>query len=98
QIIERSASGREMLLPESAAALASHSFRTAIEHKIALDSGSMTTSSDTRAFCGWSAEFLRQLAAHQWTCPSLFIRELTPGLRSMDDLPAQLFVFLPETT
>ena len=37
-IIERSTGGREMLLPESAAALASESFRTAFEHGIALDS------------------------------------------------------------
>ncbi len=97
QIIERSASGRKMLLPDSAAALASESFRTAIEYNIALDSPQMSASSDTRAFSGWSAEFRRQLAAQQWTCPSLFMRELAPCLSSLR-LPAQVFVFLAEAT
>ncbi len=82
QIIERSTSGREMLLPDSAAILASESFRTAFEHGIALDSPLMTVSSDTRAFSVWSAEFRRQLAAHRWTCPALFMRELAPCLSS----------------
>ncbi len=97
QIIERSTSGREMLLPDSAAALASESFRTAFEYDIALDSPLMTASSDTRAFSGWSAEFRRQLAAHRWTCPALFMRELAPCLSSLR-LPPQVFVFLAEST
>ncbi len=97
QIIERSTSGREMLLPDSAAALASESFRTAFEHGIALDSPLMTASSDTRAFSVWAAEFRRQLAAHGWTCPALFTRELAPCLSSLR-LPQQVFVFLAERT
>jgi ATP-dependent helicase/nuclease subunit B len=97
QIIERSPAGREMLLPESAAALASESFRTAHEHNIALDSPLMNVSSDTRAFSGWAAEFRRQLASHHWTSPALFTRELIPRLSTLR-LPSQLFVFLPETT
>lgn len=97
QIIERSTSGREMLLPESAAALASESFRTAIEHKIALDSPLMTASSDTRAFSGWAAEFRRQLAAHRWTCPALFMREVAPRLSSLG-LPVQVYAFIAEAT
>jgi ATP-dependent helicase/nuclease subunit B len=97
QIIECSPSGREMLLPDSAAALASESFRTAMEHDISLDSPQMSASSDTRAFSGWAAEFQRQLAAHRWTCPALFMRELAPSLPSLL-LPEQVFVFLPEIT
>lgn len=97
QIIEHSPSGREMLLPESAAALASQAFRTAIEHEIALDSPQMSASSDTRAFCGWAAEFSRQLAAHRWTCPALLTRELAPCVSALR-LPVEIFVFLAETT
>ena len=97
QIIEHSPSGREMLLPESAAALASESFRTALEHDIALDSPHMSASSDTRAFSGWAAEFRRKLAANEWTCPALFTRELVPCLPALR-LPEKVFVFLPETT
>lgn len=97
QIIERSPSGREMLLPESAAALASESFRTAMEHNIPLDSPLMSVSSDTRAFSEWCAEFHRQLAARRWTCEAMFTRELAPRLSALR-LPAQIFVFLPETT
>jgi ATP-dependent helicase/nuclease subunit B len=97
QIIERSSSGREMLLPESAAALASESFRTAMEHKIALDSPLMTASSDTRAFSGWAAEFMRQLAAHRWTCPALFLREVAPRLSSLE-LSVQVYAFLADAT
>jgi probable DNA repair protein len=97
QIIEHSPSGREMLLPESAAALASTSFRTAIEYDIALDSAQMSASSDTRAFSGWAAEFQRQLAVHMWTCPALLTRELAPCL-SVLRLPEHVFVFLAETT
>jgi ATP-dependent helicase/nuclease subunit B len=97
QIIEHSPSGREMLLPESAAALASESFRTAIEYDIALDSPQMSASSDTRAFSGWVAEFRRKLATNGWTCPALLTRELVPCLPALR-LPEQVFVFLPETT
>jgi probable DNA repair protein len=85
-----------MLLPDSAALLASESFRTACEHDIALDSPLMLASSDTRAFAGWCAEFRRQLAAHQWTCPALFTRELIPCLPSLR-LPMRVFVFLAES-
>jgi probable DNA repair protein len=97
QIIERSPSGREMLLPESAAALASESFRTAVEYDIPLDSPMMSVSNDTRAFSGWATEFRRQLAAHCWTVPALFARELAPSLETLR-LPEKMFVFLPETT
>jgi ATP-dependent helicase/nuclease subunit B len=97
QIIERSPSGREMLLPESAAALAAESFRTALEYDIALDSPHMSASSDTRAFSGWATEFRRQLAANGWTCPALFTCELAPCLSALR-LPEQVFVFLPEMT
>ena len=86
-----------MLLPESAAALACESFRTACEHEIALDSAPMGASGDTRAFSGWAAEFRRQLAAHGWTCPSLFSRELAGCLSSVR-LPRQVFAFLTEST
>ena len=96
QIIERSPSGREMLLPESAAALACESFRTAIEYDIALDSPLMNASADTRAFSGWAAEFRRQIAAHRWTCPALFTRELLSCLAALR-LPQQVFAFLAET-
>jgi probable DNA repair protein len=96
QIIERSSVGREMLLPESAAVLASESFRTAIEYDIALDSPQMSASSDTRAFSGWAAEFQRQLAAHHWTCPALFARDLAPVL-SVLTLPEEVFLFIAET-
>ncbi len=97
QIIERSASGREMLLPESAALLASQSFRTAFEYDIALDSPLMSSSSDTRAFSIWSAEFRRQLVARRWTCAALFTRELAPCLSSLR-LPSRVFIFLAEST
>lgn len=97
QIIERSSSGREMLLPESAAALAAESFRTAIEYGIALDSPQMSASSDTRAFSGWAAEFRRQLATHGWTCQALLACELAPCLPSLK-LPEQVFVFLAGIT
>lgn len=97
RIIERSPGGREMLLPESAAALASESFRTACEHEIALDSPQMSASGDTRAFSGWAAEFRRQLATHGWTCPALFTRELA-GCPSFSKLPQQVFAFLTEST
>lgn len=97
QIIERSTSGREMLLPDSAAVLASESFRTAVEHGIPLDSPLMTISSDTRAFSVWSAEFRRQLAAHGWTCPALLTRELAQCLLSLR-LPSQVFVYSAEST
>ncbi len=97
RIIERSSNGREMLLPDAAASLASESFRTAIEHDIALDSPLMTASSDSRAFSIWCAEFRRQLAAHHWTCSALFTRELTPCLSSLR-LPLRVFVFLAEST
>jgi probable DNA repair protein len=86
-----------MLLPESAAALASESFRTAIEHKIALDSPQMTASSDTRAFSGWVAEFRRQLAAHRWTCTALLMRELAPRFSALE-LPGQVYAFLADAT
>lgn len=112
QIIEHSPSGREILLPDSAAALASDSFRTALEHHIALDSPQMSASSDTRAFSGWAVEFRRQLTAHRWTCSALFTRELASclpglqrlqsglrlGLQSTSLLPQQVFIFLPEIT
>ena len=97
QIIERSPSGRAMLLPESAAALASEAFRTAIEYNIALNSPLMSASSDTRAFSGWAADFERQLAAHGWTCSALLSRELAVSLAGCN-LPEQLFVFLPVLT
>jgi hypothetical protein len=97
QIIERSSSGRTMLLPESAAALASEAFRTAIEFEIALNSPLMSASSDTRAFSGWAAEFQRQLNAQGWTCAALLGRELATCL-SGGKLPEKLWVFLPEVT
>lgn len=97
QIIEHSPSGRAMLLPESAAAMAAEAFRTAIEYNIALNSPLMSASSDTRAFSGWAAEFERQLASHGWTSSALLTRELTAAL-SGRNLPQQLFVFLPELT
>ncbi len=97
QIIERSACGREMLLPDSAATLASESFRAASEHGIPLDSPLMNVSSDTRAFSAWSAEFRRQLTEHEWTCPALLSRELIPCLSSLR-LPSQVFLFLAEIT
>jgi probable DNA repair protein len=107
QIIERSPAGLHMLLPDAAAALAAEAFRTAIEHGIRLDSPQMSASSDTRAFSGWATEFQRQLAAHSWTCPALFTRELAACLstcpqsslpqRTMS-LPEQLFTFVPCTT
>jgi probable DNA repair protein len=97
QIIERSTAGREVLLPESAAHLASESFRTACEYGIALDSAQMGDSSDSRAFSAWSAEFRRQLVSHRWTCGALFTRELTSCLSSLR-LPSRVFVFLAEST
>ena len=97
QIIEPSPSGTEMLLPESAAALASESFRTVIEHGIALDSPLMNLSADTRAFSAWAAEFRRQLAAHRWSAPALFSGQLLPCLPALQ-LPPHLFVFLAEAT
>ncbi len=97
QIIARSSSGRQMLLPESAAALASSSFRTASEYGIALDSPQMSASSDTRAFSIWAAEFRRQLVANNWSCPALFMRELVSCLGQLQ-LPAKLYVYLPEIT
>jgi probable DNA repair protein len=97
QIIEYSPSGREMLLPESAAALACESFRTAIEYDIALDSPLMNASADTRAFSGWAAEFRRRIAAHRWTCPALFTCELLSCLAALR-LPQQVFTFLAEPT
>ena len=95
QIIERSPSGRELLLTDAAAALASESFRTACEYEIALDSSEMSASSDTRAFSGWATEFRRQLAAHGWTCPALYPRELSPCLSSLE-LPHQVLVLVAE--
>ena len=97
QSIERSSSGREMLLPDSAATLASQSFRTAMEYGIALDSPQMNASSDTRAFSGWAAEFRRQLAAHGWSCAARFTHELAACLPSLR-LPQQLFAFLADLT
>src|ERR1700692_141955 len=97
QIIERSPGGRELLLLESAAALASESFRTACEYEIALDSPQMSASGDTRAFSGWAAEFRRQLARHGWTCPALFTREVSGCVSSLR-LPLQLCVFVAELT
>lgn len=97
QIIERSTVGREMLLPESAAALAANSFRVACEYDIPLDSPQMGASSDTRAFAGWTADFQRQLSTHGWTCSALFTQELAPVL-SLLQIPSDLFVFLPEST
>jgi len=97
QIIERSSSGRAMLLPESAAALASEAFRTASDFGIALDSPLMSASSDTRAFSGWAAEYQRQLTVQGWTCAALLGRELTPCLAGRR-LPEQIWVFLPEVT
>src|SRR6185369_10644992 len=38
QIIEQSSRGRELLLPEAAAALAAQAFRTACEYEIAINS------------------------------------------------------------
>ena len=86
-----------MLLPDSAAALASESFRTAFEYDIALDSPQMSASGDTRAFCGWAAEFRRQLATNRWTCAAMLTRDLTPCLSSLQ-LPGQVFAFLAECT
>jgi ATP-dependent helicase/nuclease subunit B len=97
EIIEHSPSGREMLLPESAAALASESFRTAIEHDISLNSSLMSVSNETRAFSGWVMEFRRRLAAHRWTCPALCPHELLPCLPALR-MPLQMFVFLAEIT
>ncbi len=97
QIIERSPSGRKLLLTAAAAALASESFRTACEYEIALDSAQMSVSSDTRAFSGWAAEFRRQLAANCWSCPALFGRELSQHLPSLR-LPRQVLVYLAELT
>ncbi len=97
QIIERSPSGREMLLPESAAALAAESFRTAMDYGIALGSGAMSGSSDTRAFSGWAKDFQRQLAAEQWTCAALLTRDLAGCVGELR-LPEELFVFLEERT
>lgn len=97
QIIERSASGREMLLPDSAAVLASESFRTAFEYDIPLDSPLMNASSDTRAFSVWSSEFLRHITARRWTCPALFTRELIPCLSSLR-LPSRIYALLAELT
>ncbi len=97
QIIERSTGGRDMLLPDSAASLASESFRTAVEYDIALDSPLMLASSDSRAFSVWCSEFRRQLAAHRWTCSALFMRELAPCLSSLP-LPSQVFAYLAEST
>ena len=97
QVIERSPSGREMLLPDSAAALAAESFRNAIEYGIALDGAAMSASSDTRAFSGWAAEFRRQLSAHGWICPALFTHELAACLPSLR-LPQRVFVFLADFT
>jgi len=97
QIIERSPSGREMLLPESAAALAAESFRTAMEYGIALDSPQMSASSDTRAFSGWAAEFRRHLAARGWTCQALLAQELAPCLARLG-VPGKLFLYLSVTS
>ena len=97
QIIARSPSGRDLLLTDAAAALASESLRTACEYEIALDSPQMSASSDTRAFAGWAAEFRRQLAANGWSCPALFPRELSPCLSSLK-LPHQVFVYASELT
>jgi probable DNA repair protein len=97
QVIERSASGRELLLPEAAAALASESLRTAVEYGIALDSAQMSASSETRAFSGWAAEFARQLNAHGWTCDALLTTEILPCLAQLK-LPDEISVFLPELT
>ena len=97
QIIEHSPGSREMLLTESAAALAAEAFHTAMEYDIALDSPQMSASSETRAFSGWAAEFRRRLSAHRWTCQALLMRELIPCLRGLR-LPGQLFVFLAEIT
>lgn len=97
QIVERSPSGREMLLPDSAAALAAESFRTAMEYGIALDGPQMSASSDTRAFSGWATEFRRQLAAHGWSCPALFADSLATCLPSLR-LPQRVFAFLGDLT
>ena len=97
QIIELSPSGRGMLLPGSAAALAAESFRTALEYGIALDGPQMSASGDTRAFSGWAAEFRRQLSANAWSCPALYTRELAACLPSLR-LPQQVFAFLAELT
>ncbi len=96
-VIERSASGRALLLQDSAAALASESFRTAAEYEIALDSPQMSASSDTRAFSGWAGEFQRQLSVHRWTCSAFLMQELTPALASLR-LPTNIYIFLAETT
>jgi ATP-dependent helicase/nuclease subunit B len=62
QGIEQSPAGRQMLLPGSAAALASESFRTALEWGLDLASPAMRASSETRAFAGWAAGFQHRLA------------------------------------
>ena len=97
QIIARSPSGRDLLLTDAAAALASESFRTACEYEIELDSTQMSASGDTRAFSGWAAEFRRQLAVNGWSCPALIPRDLLPRLSSLK-LPQQVFVYAAELT
>lgn len=96
QIILRSPAGGDVLLPDSAAALAAQSFRTAMDYGIALDSAQMSASSDSRAFAGWAAEFRRQLAAKHWSVPALLTRDLAGCLRELQ-LPPRIFVFLSET-
>jgi probable DNA repair protein len=97
QIIASSASGREMLLPDAAAALARESFSQAMEFGVTLDPAQMSASSDTRAFSGWAREFRRQVAARGWTCEAMLARELAPHLRELQ-LPEELFVFAEEIT
>jgi probable DNA repair protein len=97
QIIEHSPSGRELLLPESAAVLASQSFRIAMEYRIALDSAQMSASSESRAFAGWAAEFRSQLEARRWTCSALLKLELG-AVHHHAGLPKEVFVFLAELT
>lgn len=95
QIIQRSAVGRQMLLPTSAAALAAQAFRLACDYHLPLDSSLMAASADTRAFAGWAGEFEQQLAAHRWSCSAHFARELTPHLAELA-LPESLYVFVDE--
>ena len=97
QIIARSQAGRTILLPDSAAALASEAFRTAKEWDIALNAPLMNSSTDTRAFAAWSVEFERQLSIQGWTCAARLAGELPVALKDCS-LPSHLFVFLPETT
>jgi probable DNA repair protein len=97
QIIEHSPSGRDLLLPESAAVLASQSFRIAMEYRIALGSAQMSASSESRAFAGWAAEFRGQFEARRWTCPALLKRELG-AVHHHAGLPKEVFIFLAELT